>query len=449
MRSSRLTGARAPSILATSIAVVLVVAIVGFGVAVFPSSPAKSSSTSESPTATSQAGIPGPTEPTLWHEDCATLNSTGETTCTSSVSREGQVQTFNLTTWSRGNPDNLTFHAQYFAVQTNASTTLQYSVENQANLLVYFSTDSPSGGQSLAEDVSASQDLLLNQSQTGPYAGRLVAQSVGLYIFDFPVQTTSPVGIEKFVVQDASAVQNGIRIEFGPSFSHEVHLNSTDGTRVSFPGLWEWPVTVYSNTTTNVTFSSTAMNDGYWLAFFPPTLSNVGPRGANVTMMLAGGQTVFTTAGSALFVYATGADGGSGEAFFSFRPGGNPLSVLQGPRLLANLSTTTYQGEPSYLILGAVYAPAAGTNVQPLPVSLSIAGMVTNGTTIKLPSWLGVTFESNSFLLNPNQPYYTLVTVKASSSAPLGAHIMVLREIVGGEAFTSYLAVTVLQPVYF
>ena len=435
-------------VLAISIAVVLVVAIVGFGVAAFPSPPARSGSTGESQTATSQAGIPGPTEPTLWHEDCATLNSTGETTCTSSVSREGQVQTFNLTTWPRGSPDDLAFHAQYFAVQTNASTTLQYSVENQANLLVYFSTNSPSSGRSLAEDVAASQDLLLNRSQVGPYAGGLAARSAGLYIFDFPVQAASPVGVEKFVVQDASAVQDGIRIEFGSPSSHEVRLDSTDGAQVSFPGLWEWPVTVYSNTTTNVTFSSTAMNDGCWLAFFPQVLSGVGPEGANATMMLAGGQTVSTTAGSALFVYATGADGGSGEAFFSFRPGSNPLSVLRGPGLLANLSTTAYQGEPSYPILGAVYAPAAGANVQPLPVSLSIAGMVANGTTVKLPSWLGVTLESYSFLLNPDQPYYTLVTVRASSSAPLGTHIVVLEEVVGGEAFTSYLAVTVSQPVY-
>ena len=35
-----------------------------------------------------------------------------------------------------------------------------------------------------------------------------------------------------------------------------------------------------------------------------------------------------------------------------------------------------------------------------------------------------------------------------SGSAPLGTHIVVLEEVVGGEAFTSYLAVTVSQPVY-
>ncbi len=137
-------------------------------------------------------------------------------------------------------------------------------------------------------------------------------------------------------------------------------------------------------------------------------------------------------------------------------------------------------------IVGLLYDPGTASAPSSLPVTVSIEGMLEqNGSVVPLPTWLnvsypaqrivfgngstvattttlgpGVTFSgvpqyetdnvtynssssSFSFVLQPYNPYYLVLTVDGHSApkADRGLYTVVLNETVGGQHFVSYLEV--------
>lgn len=450
----RMPGASPSVVLAGVIAAVAVVSIVALGTIAFPATPITNQTTPKSSSTTS---VQTAVEPPLYHEDCALLNSTGTTTCSSSVSKEGEVQVFNMTTWSPTDfQSTYAFHTQYFGVQVNQSTSLQYSIDSahyqagvqgyfNVGLLVYYVNQTGALSQTLATYASSGK-VLVNQTLVEEFAGAVRASSPGLYVFVFPLSQQSAAGAIRLVVQDASVVQDGIRFIFGTPVIRSLYLNESSQKTIQ-DGFEEWPVTVYSNTTTNVVLNATSINSEVWIAFDPASLSDVGPSGVNTTMFMAGAVSVSSNLSAGLFVNGFGSNGMRGETYLPIVLG-FPVSVLSGPGKFDNLQFAVYQNQTGEDTVGVVYSPPVGQSRLPLHVSVNVTGMLENGTVTKLPSWLQVSSQASSFYLDPNQPFYFFIGVNATAQAPLGTYTIVLNETVNGHVFSSYLFVTVQKPIH-
>ncbi|MDG6990461.1 MAG: hypothetical protein JRM99_03445 [Nitrososphaerota archaeon] len=449
----KMSGASPSVVLAGVIAAVAVVSIVVLGTIAFPATPTTSQTTQKTSSTTSAQA---PIEPPLYHEDCALLNSTGATTCSSSISKEGEIQVFNMTTWSPTDfQSTYAFHTQYFGVQVNQSTSLQYSIDSahyqagvqgyfNVGFLVYYVNQTGTPSQTLATYASSGK-VLVNQTLVEEFTGAVRAPTPGLYILVFPPSERSAAGAIRLVIQDASVVQDGIRFSFGTPVIRNLYLNEPSQKTVQ-DGFEEWPVTVYSNTTTNVVLNATSINGGVWIAFDPASLSGVGPGGVNTTMFMAGAVSDSSNLSAGLFVNGFGSNGMRGETYLPIALG-SPVSVLSGPGKFDNLQFAVYQNQTGEDTVGMVYSPPVGQSRLPLHVSVNVTGMLENGTVTKLPNWLQVSSQASSFYLDPNQPFYFFIRVNATAQAPLGTYTIVLNETVNAQVFSGFLLVTVQKPI--
>jgi hypothetical protein len=440
------------------IAAIVVISIVALGIAAFPISSPNSQTTRTTNVSSTTSAMSSPVEPALFHEDCALLNSTGTTTCTSSVSKEGETLNFNMTTWNPADFQNTyAFHKQFFGVQVNRSTSLQYSIESanyeggvlgyfNVDLLVYYINQTGAISQPLASYITESAKVLVNQSDVEQFTGAIPAPASGLYVFVFPFLEQSPAGDIELVIQDSAVVQQGIWFKFGNPLIRDTPLNGTGSGSVQ-AGLEEWPVMVYSNATTDVVLNASTLAEGVWIAFEPSLLSNVGPTGVNTTMYIAGAVSSSQDMSPAMFVNAFGSNGQRGEMDIPIAAE-TPVTVLGHPGKFDDLHLANYQNQTDSLAVGLVYSPPANQNRLPLHIVTNVTGLLQNGAVVNLPSWLQVSSQASSFYLDPDQPFYYLVSVTTTSQAPLGTLTIVLSEKINGQAFTSYLIVTVQKPLF-
>jgi len=403
--------------------------------------------------------------PTLYHEDCASPypNDTS-TTCTTTTSRVGLPQTFNMSTdlVSSGGTWSGVLHEHLFAFELNQSATIQFTMRGlepsaaPAMVKVYFDNDVGINFTDLSDQVgSGTLQSVTSSSGNGPvdrFSGQIGAHP-GVYIFDLKAATLG-TGAAYFMLRDATALQQGIQVSLGSPTVNQVAFGPSacgGGPGESFVGEEEFPVTVTANATTNVNLASPNVPYGVWVKFVPSQLENVGPQGAGATMPLAGDVSPFggNVYNSSLFIDASGSSGGlTGETVLPLDSAYGGMNVLQSAGPVGEIKTPnpevmfggqgTAQNQTNYAVLGDVYDPSAGTaGGSSLAVTITGVGLMQNSTEIPPPNWLNVTPASSSFVMSADQPYYLQVCVTISSAAPLGGFTVILDEKVNGQQFSA------------
>jgi hypothetical protein len=434
-----------------------------------------STATAASPTGDPLLDVPG--LPALYHEDCTTpLPSNTSTTCTTSTSTVGVPQTFNMSTGVVDGDGHLTgvLHDHLFAFELDESATIQFAYRGAepnaapAYLRVYFDggtvnfTDlrgvvESGSARLVAESPAAS---LVGLVSVDRYSGQIAA-SPGVYVFDFQAASLG-TGLAYFLVRDATALQKGIQVSIGsPSVSSDAFGAAACGGGPGETGFGEeeFPVTVTSNTTGNVTLTSPNVPYGVWVQFVPSQLENVGPQGANATMLLAGDSNPNggNSLNYSLFIDAYSSGGFTGEAALPLDAAFGRMQVLHSAGSFGELPTANpgvmfFQGAPpgaggnqtNYAVIGDVYDPLPGTSEgSSLGVTMTGVGLIQNGTEIPLPGWLQVTPVNSSFVMLADQPYYLQICVNISASAPNGSFTVVLNERVNGQPFSGEFVVQV------
>jgi hypothetical protein len=435
-----------------------------------------STTTAASPTGDPLLDVPG--LPALYHEDCATpLPSNTSTTCATSTSTVGVPQTFNMSTGVVDSDGHLTgvLHEHLFAFELNQSATIQFAYRGAepntqpAYLQVYFDggavnfTDLRGAVESgsarlVAESPAAS---LVGLVSVDRYSGQIAA-SPGVYIFDFQTQSLG-TGLAYFLVRDATALQKGIQVSIGtPSVSSGAEGAAACGGGPGETGFGEeeFPVTVTSDTTSDVTLTSPNVPYGVWVQFVPSQLEDVGPQGANATMLLAGDSNPNggDSLNYSLFIDASSSSGGfTGETALPLDAAYGQMQVLQsagpfGELPTANPRVVFFQSAPldegqnqtNYAVIGDVYDPLPGTTQgSSLAVTITGVGLMQNATETPLPGWLQVTPVNSSFVMLTDQPYYLQVCVDISALAPQGSFTVVLNERVNGQPFSGEFVVQV------
>jgi hypothetical protein len=463
---------RSSARLAVSIILVVVIGASVIGAAYLLTSQSASSTASTSETSNSIAedallNVPG--LPTLYHEDCATPYPNGtSTTCTTTTSTVGIPQTFNMSTdfVSSGGMVSGILHEHLFAFELKQKSTIQFTYKGvepgsqPAAVSAYFDDNQGVNFTDLRGQVDSGVLRMVTNSSSvnfpvDRFSGLIVARP-GVYIFDF--QTTYPSGgAAYFIVRDATALQQGIEISVGsPKVDHVSFGSSACGGgpgEEGFVGEEEFPVTVTVNTTTDVDLTSPNVPSGVWVQFVPSQLEDVGPQGANATLLLAGDVDPFggNVWNSSLFIDASGSTAGlTGETVLPLDSAYGDMDVLQSvgpvgqvptpnPGALFSQGTTpsTEQNQTNYALLRAVYDPSSGTpGSSSLSVTITGVGLMQNGTEVPFPDWLKVTTADSSFAMSADQPYYLQVCVRISTSTPQGSFTIVLNEKVDGQPFS-------------
>lgn len=171
--------------------------------------------------------------------------------------------------------------------------------------------------------------------------------------------------------------QKGLNITIGKSpVLNEFRAYDNDTSSLGGSGGlgWEdWPVSVSSNTTTSVLLTASSTPTGLWLKFIPSCLQ-VGPAGANATLLMGPATTDPGYEGNytALTIAANGSDGQSAQTTLSVHQ--FPiLTVLQAPGPFIRSesapevpSDQTYDGYSGSKLLGVVYNPQDAAANQPL-----------------------------------------------------------------------------------
>jgi hypothetical protein len=430
--------------------------------------------------------------PTLYHEACAGSLTpfVPPTVCNSTTSTVGVPQVFNMSKATGSSADvSLTFYDQFFAFQLAQNSTVQFTFRavepgsQPGSVYVYYGGDSSVNFTDLQGDVLSGSLQQIADSGTPMPGGGLfptdrfsgqIAARPGVYIFDLQYSPGGG-GAAYFLVRDATALQNGITVRVGPPQISFVSFNGSacgGGPGETGPGEEEFPVTVASNTTTNVDLSSPDVPFGVWVHFVPSELEGVGPRGAHATMLVAGD--VEPSGGNpnnaSLFVDAFNPAGGpTGEsvvaldAAFGFtnvlRTVG-PVGWLANPAypgvLFSSLGSTENQtafssvaegNQTNYAVLTNVYDPAITGGTQTassLSVKITGVGLVQNGSEAALPMWIAVKPVGASFVMTADEPYELQICVSISDSPPLGEFTIALNEIVNGQLFTGELGVEIM-----
>jgi len=391
--------------------------------------------------------------PTLYHEKCISVYSPfAPTTCDSTTSTVGIPQTFNMSSLTGPN-GSVTTYENFFAFQLNGSSTIQFTFRTMqpaltpAALTVYFA-GSGVNFTDLRGDVYIGRLPQVTNSGFASNPGLIpvdrfsgqVAASPGVYIFDFE-PSNGGGGAAYFLVRDATALHRGIGVSIG---SPEVSSVSSSGSACeggpmeTGVGEESFPIKVTSNTTTDVDLSPLSVPFGVWVKFVPSQLHDVGPQGAESTMIIVGD--VYPEGGNphnaSLFVDAFSPAGSlTGEAVLPLDGSFGLVNVLSSvapvgevpgdyPAIL--FSRTDFAGnqtgyspvaagnQTNYALLGNVYDPVARagtTSASSLSVTITHVGLIQNGTEVALPAWLAVRPVSTQFVLTPDQPYQLQVCV--------------------------------------
>lgn len=429
--------------------------------------------------------------PTLYHEACAgSLQPfVPPTVCRTTTSTVGVPQVFNMSRATDINGSvSVTTYEHYFGFQVSENSTVQFTFRTTepgwepASGYVYYDGSSAFNFSDLhgevvsgqAQEISNSGTMTAPAGQfpTDSFSGQIAARP-GAYVFDF---RHGGGGTAYFLVRDATALQNGITVSVGqPQTTYASFSGAAcgGGPGESGPAEEEFPITVTSNTTTDVDLSSPNAPFGVWVGFVPSELQDVGPQGAHATMLLSGDIEVAQAGpnSASLFVDAFSPGGGlSGEtaiplhAAFGFTnvlrtvgPVGWPANPNYPSVLFSSLDSTANQttfssvangNQTNYAVLTNVYDPASAGGSQTAP-SLSVritgVGMMQNGTEVALPDWIAVKPVNESFVMTADEPYALQVCVSISNSPPLGDFTVALNESVDGQAFTGELSVEIMS----
>jgi hypothetical protein len=433
--------------------------------------------------------VPG--SPTLYHETCAGSAAPfiPPTVCKTTTSTVGVPQVFNMSSATDVNGSvSVTTYDQYFAFEVSENSTLQFTFRTTepgwqpGSGYVYYDGNSAFNFSDIQGEVLSGQAQEISNSgtptapagqfPTDSYSGQVAARP-GAYIFDF---NYGGGGTVYFLVRDATALQNGITVSVGqPQTTYASFNGAVCGggpSEIGAAGEEEFPVTVTSNTTTDVILSSPNPPFGVWVGFVPSELQDVGPQGAHATMLLAGdGEVSEADPNSAsLFVDAFSPEGGpTGEsviplhAAFGFTnvlrtvgPVGYPANPAYSGVTFVSLNTTANQtsfppvadgNQTNYAVLTNVYDPGAVGGTQAassLSVKITGVGLMQNGTEVALPAWIVVKPVNASFVMAADEPYDLQVCVTISDSPPLGDFTVALNESVNGQAFTGEMSVEIM-----
>jgi len=429
--------------------------------------------------------------PALYHETCAGSATPfiPPTVCKTTTSTVGVPQVFNMSSVTDINGSvSATTYDQYFAFQVSENSTIQFTFRTTepgwvpASGYVYYDGNNAFNFSDLQGEVLSGQAQEISNSGTpnapagqfpiDSFSGQ-IASRPGVYIFDFQY---GGGGTAYFLVRDATSLQNGITVSVGqPSTTYASFSGAAcgGGPRSTGPGEEEFPVTVTSNTTTDVVLSSPSPPFGVWVEFVPSELQDVGPQGAHATMLLAGDIEV-SEAGpnsASLFVDAFSPTGGlTGEsviplhAAFGFTnvlravgPVGYPANPGYSGVTFFSLNSAANQtsfppvadgNQTHYAVLTNVYDPrtVGGTQAaSSLSVKITGVGLMQNGSEVALPSWIVVKPVNASFVMAADVPYDLQVCVTISDSPPLGDFTVALNESVNGQPFTGEMSVEIMS----
>ena len=212
-----------------------------------------------------------------------------------------------------------------------------------------------------------------------------------------------------------------------------------------FPESEEFPVTIYSTSKTNYTFSLLNLPKGVWAEFLPEQFE-VGPGNWSTNLLLVGAVKPFvpTPGNITLIILAESPNGIKMEGLLPILQTEN-LTILKNPGPINFPKKMIFnQDGPSLQTFGVVYAPTDPANA-PLTVGLSVIGFIEDGKISQMPSWLRIQFPEESILLRPNHPQFFAVTGD-TSSAPIGTQTVVIRETIGNQQFTTDLHISVFKP---
>jgi hypothetical protein len=422
------------------------------------SSSSSNGSVTSSSSAAAFAGFP---ELSVGSSDCGSVYPNGDSFC----SPESVVKTpieFNLTT-STVQEGNATVvpREQYFGVQVDPGALLQYTFSSNSGppaFTVYLDNGTGASVMSMPKEISDHKlQVLANEAEYQAYSGQTRSSQVGLLMFAFSATVFTGESVITFLLRNATTLENGISVSIGSPTVHKTNITTPDGSgETEFVSLEEWPITLQSNSTTEVDLASPNHLGGVWVSFLPSQV-NVGPEGANVTMLLAGAVRPFDSgpdATSSLFIDAQGSSGLTGEAVLPIIRSGTTLNILQAAAPI-NFDEISTFGPPQNLtqfdVVGAVYDPGTGSaSNRSLSVVLSAEGLLENGTVTPFPSWITVIIPQSSFRLNASQPFYFQVGATVPSVPEGGAaaqYVVVLDEKVGGENFLVNLTIDVSPEV--
>jgi hypothetical protein len=448
--------------------------------------PSSSTSVASSSSSSSPEANPNPLQ--LWVEDCMTSYQGFGGICSVSSSIVGQPQAFNMTSVFFNTTEEknyTTIHELFFGVQVNQSDDLQFTFtgSNATDFQVYLDNRTGASTSSLANEVANySPSILVNESNVDYFAGQVNALRPGLYIFVFSVSQPEPGNAVSFILRNADAYPNG-KISVAPALFQPVTVqtyNAGELKSVSGFGWQKYPLTIYSNMTTPVNMTAVNVPSGAWVEFVPSYLPEVGPKGANVTMYVAG-ATVLGTVGNrdnvSMFINAVGQNGVVAETYLPLDGPrvDRPLTVLQSPSPTASSfgdwgSFSVQQNTSATGSTWVVYDQSSSSASASLSLNLTVAGILQGGQTVPLPDGLqvywtnqtisltgdslhesetdnitgGAPLSSFAFTLPADRPYYFDIGFKVSSSLPVGnEYTVVLDETVNGRQYLGYLAVTV------
>ncbi len=212
-------------------------------------------------------------------------------------------------------------------------------------------------------------------------------------------------------------------------------------------GYQEFPIKVFSDETMDIELKALNVPSGVWVRLVPNRLLNVGPDGASAAMFLAGAVKPFTHTGETetLTIQAESPDGESAKSFLPLIQTDH-LTILRSPGPIELVGEIPISSNQTYFrVFGVVYDPEG--SYSPLTVKVSVLGLVDDGKTVPLPSWLGVDIPVFYFSLNEVRPYYIMIQA-SGSNAPTGTYEVAIEEIINGERFVRNLQVTVIN-AYF
>ena len=329
--------------------------------------------------------------------------------CNGSRVEAGTEQSFNMT----GSPANVgpVVYTNYFTVTTNESDLLQfsYTYTNFTSFLEYFNSPSPYFSP---ESASSDGQLLVNATNNnGVFSGQTTTRA-GLYTFVFALPNPKVTDSISFVLTDSAAYETGITVKVGTPQVQQVTIsyNRSNGGGSEGLGWLKIPITVYAPTITAVNLTSFSLYQGGWLKIVPSYFPDVGPQGANATLYMVGLTTTTNHNNTnTLFIGGSGADGLTGDAAFSVQQTQN-VTVVTGHAPIS-VASAEY-GSPG--IVGLLYNPPSGLSSS-LTVSVTVAGVLENGSVVPLPSWLNLSYPYQKIVFGNGST--TIVTTTLGNGA--------------------------------
>jgi hypothetical protein len=233
----------------------------------------------------------------------------------------------------------------------------------------------------------------------------------------------------------------------------------------SFPGYEIFPVTVYAAPGTAIAFSTGQASlspeqisigdtsNTIWTGFNPVNVTTNSRGIALSNFTLAGAVMPFVPndiSNVSLPIIARSVNGAQVEAGLPIEFSGvSNIHVLQAPGPILFPSTVVCSaGDAIQVPYGVVYAPLAGTEAQPVQVTLVVAGTLNNGAVGPPPSGVQVTIVQPSFVLYPDQVSYLVIdennSIPQSQGQAASNYTIAIQESIGRNSYLEPLSLSVV-----